>query len=168
MYTIAFNAEDYSTMFQQTWNVREEKLQQICQATLVRDIDCRFKFRFTDRDARRKELRADVTICESEASNITDRERKTCKQQVIIGDKDFEIAVVEDKSVEIMPDQFCDEELIDKQVNDMLNVIKTDSKPKVCRRLLQDMQYHPSICIREQRRSWPGTPLITDKSLLHE
>ena len=137
-------------MFQQTWIVREEKLPQICQATLVRDIDCSFKLRFTDRDARRKELRADVTICESEETNIADREGKTCKQQVIIEDKDFEIAAVEDKNVKIMPDQLCDKELIGKQVDDMLNVIKANSNPKVRRRQLAD------------------TPLITDKSLHHE
>ena len=108
--------------FQQTWIVEGEELLQQCPGIFVQDTDCNFKLRLADKDARRKELRADVTICESEASSIIDRKDATCKLLVIPEDNEFETAAIKDKNVEIMFGQPCDEELLYKQVDDMSNV----------------------------------------------
>ena len=122
MRTTTFNAEDHSMTFQQTWIVEGEELLQQCPGIFVRDTDCHFKLRFADKDARRKELRADITICEPEASSIIDREGATCKRLVISEDNEFETAAIKDKSVETMFGQLCDGELLCKQVDDMSNV----------------------------------------------
>ena len=108
--------------FQQTRIAEDDEMRQLCPETLARDTDCNFKLRFADREARRKELRADVTIRESEALNVIDKEDTTGKQLGIPEDSEFETAVIKDKNVETMFVQLCDEELFCKQVDDMSNV----------------------------------------------
>ena len=77
----------------------------------------------------------------AEKRNKACHETKICKPQAIIEDKDSEIAVVKGKSIETMPDQFGDKELGGKQADHTMNVIRTETSPKIRGRLLQGMQY---------------------------
>ena len=82
------------------------------------------------------------TICvRAEKRNKARRKIKICKPQAIVEDKDSEIVIVKGKSIEVMPDQFGDEELKDKQADHMMNIIRTESSPKIRGRLMQGMQY---------------------------
>ena len=82
------------------------------------------------------------TICvRAEKRNKACHKTKICKPQAIVEDEDSEIAVVKGKSTETMPDQFGDEELKGKQADHTMNVIRTETSPKIRGRLLLGMQY---------------------------